>query len=367
MIGGYAAAAVPPPTKRRSVGQSGAPRAAAAAQPAQAGARGGGATPGRSARPSTSSSSPYNSRDDSECIEPLTREDSVHVIVVDNASSDGSLAALAGLPATMLPMTENGGFAHGCNAGLERRASPRTSSFSTPTHGSTPTRSARLVSRARRERPRRARRAADRGRRGGRSSTRSGASRGSRSTFAQALFLHRLFRGRPGPTRSSATRTRYERAGVVEWVSGACMLVRRTAFEAIGGFDEGFFLYCEDIDLCRRLWSGRCRGALRAGGDRPAHRRRVRAARPRIPILAAERIRYAREAPAPAWPLQPSGPASLSARSRTSRCGPDGAGQGACVSRANTARRSAVKSARGIDGSGLPTGSAREPCAGSAE
>jgi GT2 family glycosyltransferase len=39
----------------------------------------------------------------------------------------------------------------------------------------------------------------------------------------------------------------------VDAISGALMLLPRTAFVRVGGFDEGYFLHCEDLDLCRRI------------------------------------------------------------------------------------------------------------------
>jgi len=40
----------------------------------------------------------------------------------------------------------------------------------------------------------------------------------------------------------------------IDWVSGACILVRRKAIDEVGLFDEQFFMYWEDADWCKRMW-----------------------------------------------------------------------------------------------------------------
>lgn len=46
----------------------------------------------------------------------------------------------------------------------------------------------------------------------------------------------------------------HKEAKKVDWLVGACLMIRKTAWNKIQGFDERYFLYCEDIDICRKSW-----------------------------------------------------------------------------------------------------------------
>lgn len=54
-------------------------------------------------------------------------------------------------------------------------------------------------------------------------------------------------------TRSYRAEVGSPTESVTGWLSGSMMLLRREAFEQVGGFDPKYFMYCEDMDLCRRL------------------------------------------------------------------------------------------------------------------
>lgn len=186
------------------------------------------------------------------------------LIVVDNASSDDSLARLeAAFPGDarlqIVRNPNNRGFAAACNAGV-RRSSGSHLFFLNPDCVLQPD-TVTLLLRVLADHP-----AA--GMVGGSlvdpDGTEQGGGRRAIPTpwrsFVRAFGLQRFadrwprlffdfhLHKQPLPTEPSE----------VEAISGACMLVRRVAMEDAGQWDEGYFLHCEDLDLCmtmrRRGW-----------------------------------------------------------------------------------------------------------------
>ena len=74
--------------------------------------------------------------------------------------------------------------------------------------------------------------------------------------LAEVLLVNRIWRGNPWNVRYRCLDLDYQTAQEVEHPAGACLAVKREAWERIGGFDESFFpVWFEDVDFCRRLRS----------------------------------------------------------------------------------------------------------------
>ncbi len=89
------------------------------------------------------------------------------------------------------------------------------------------------------------------------------------------------------------------------WVSGSCLLARRSALESVGLFDEGFFLYEEDADLCRRLRKAGWRIVFEPGATVVHRLGRSSASDPRRSRLEYQRshLRYYRKHNSALWTL----------------------------------------------------------------
>lgn len=177
-----------------------------------------------------------------------------HIIVVDNASVDGSMAQLEGSDVLRLITVHNErnlGFAAACNAGARLSSAPFIL-FLNPDCVLLPDALRRLRTVLQGCR--------DAGMAGGMllnpdGSEQAGARRDfptPASALVRAFGLPRLFPGR-FPSFDMNRQPVPPTPTPVPAISGACMLVKREALEAVGPWDDGYFLHCEDLDWCMRF------------------------------------------------------------------------------------------------------------------
>lgn len=175
------------------------------------------------------------------------------VIVVDNASHDDSVAMVrAEFPAVRLRANPtNRGFSGGNNDGI-RLARGRTLLLLNPDTEMQPGSLAALLATVDA--------APAVGMAGPRLLNPDGSVQPSRRRFptlATALLestpLQPYFPNHPILRRYYLADQPDDREQDVDWITGACMLVRRDVIRQVGGFDEGYFMYSEELDLCRRI------------------------------------------------------------------------------------------------------------------
>ncbi|MGD9703403.1 MAG: glycosyltransferase [Acidimicrobiia bacterium] len=168
------------------------------------------------------------------CIRSVPRSDDVDIIVIDNASGDGSAGIARSAGCRVVENDDNRGFAAAANQGA-RLGSGEAILFLNPDarlrEGALDALTLRLAD-------------PEVAIVGARLVNPDGTAQRSRwpyptarGMWAEAFGLHR-FGASP------------DRGG---FVVGACLLVRRASFDAVGGFDERYWLYGEEADLCRRV------------------------------------------------------------------------------------------------------------------
>jgi N-acetylglucosaminyl-diphospho-decaprenol L-rhamnosyltransferase len=76
---------------------------------------------------------------------------------------------------------------------------------------------------------------------------------GVATAFVESTILQRWFGGLKALARFYRAAQADNQPQPVDWLVGACLLMRRSALDQVGFFDERFFMYSEEMDLCYRL------------------------------------------------------------------------------------------------------------------
>ena len=175
------------------------------------------------------------------------------VIVIDNGSVDESRQVALAAGAQWVPLADNVGYGRGANRGAERPEGQSAAYLliCNPDTELSDGAVAALVASLSAE--------PDLGVVGPRVSNPDGSLYPSARTFPNLVDAlgHGLL-GLIAPRNRFTRRYRmldwdHRRPARVDWVSGACFLARREAWDAVGGFDPVYFMYMEDVDLCWRL------------------------------------------------------------------------------------------------------------------
>jgi GT2 family glycosyltransferase len=181
----------------------------------------------------------------------------IRVIVVDNASGDLPEIARSATEqqwlswVTLLAAPRNGGFAYGCNLGIEAACSTATPSYVCLLNPDTQVRQGAIKTLVQflEAHPQ----AGIAG-----PSFETGEGSDWQIAFRFPTLLGEVEQGL-GLSLASRLLQRWrivrpmgDRRETVDWISGATMMIRAEVFAAVGGLDENYFLFFEETDLCRR-------------------------------------------------------------------------------------------------------------------